>query len=264
VDLFNPINIGILLVDLALAYHLFRTGRSPMWLAAMGLIGVTSFVMPTLSLLATFVLWIAYLIVAVIPDFWNSHRMRAFKGSVAKAADPARGYREKKRQLELVGSVDAKRELAEESLKRGLYAEAVDLYLSAMQGPLGEADPVLLKGLGRARLLSGDGAEAERLFMKLHEIDPSAFDADVELDYARALEIQGKNDAALRQYQAVVNRFPGEEARTRYALLLEKMGREAEAQALFREVIASVKGAPSHYRSRQGEWLRVAQQHLRS
>ena len=98
----------------------------------------------------------------------------------------------------------------------------------------------------------------------MREIDPAAFDADVELDHARALEIQGKNDEALRQYQAVANRYPGEEARTRYALLLEKLGHDSEAQALFREVVASVKGAPSHYRSRQGEWLRMAQQHVKS
>jgi hypothetical protein len=189
--------------------------------------------------------------------------MRRFTGNVAHAADPGRGYREKLRQVELVGSVDAKRELAEESLKRGLFAEAVELYLSAMQGPLGDSDSVLLKGLGRARLLSGDGAEAERLFLKLKEVDPAAFDADVELDFARALEAQGKNDEAIRQYQSVVTRYPGEEARCRFGLLLERLGREAEAQALFREVVSSVKGAPRHYRSRQSEWLRLAKQHLK-
>jgi hypothetical protein len=256
-DFLNPITIGTLLIDFALAYHSIRTGRSPLWLLALGVVSFFG------GLLATVALWLLYLAVAVIPDFWNSHGMRMFRGNVAKAADPGRDYREKKRQVELVGSVDAKRELAEESLKRGLPAEAVDLYLSAMQGPLGEEDPVLLKGLGRARLHSGNGAEAERLFLKMREIDPAAFDADVELDFARALEIQGRNDEAVRQYQAVVNRYSGEEARTRYALFLEKIGREAEAQALFREVIASIKGAPRHYRSRQSEWARIARQHLK-
>jgi hypothetical protein len=252
----NPITIGTILVSFALAYHSIRSGRSPIWLVALG---VASFV----GLLATFAVWGAYLLFAVVPDVWNSDGMRRFRGGMAHAADPGRGYREKKRQVELVGSVDAKRELAEESLKRGLYAEAVDLYLSAMQGPLGDSDPVLLKGLGRARLLSGDGAEAERLFMKMREIDSAAFDAGVELDYARALEVQGKNEGAVRQYQGVANRYPGEEARCRYALLLEKLGRDQEAQAIFREIVESVKGAPSHYRSRQGEWLRIAKQHLK-
>jgi hypothetical protein len=252
----NPYTIGMILVDFALAYHSIRSGRSPLWLLALGVASFAGF-------LATIALWLAYLVFAVIPDFWNSHGMRRFTGNVARAADPGRGYREKMRQVELVGSVDAKRELADESLKRGLFAEAVELYLSAMQGPLGDADPVLLKGLGRARLLSGDGAEAERLFLKMKEVDPAAFDADVELDYARALEAQGKDDAAVRQYQSVAARYPGEEARCRFALLLEKMGREAEAQVVFREIIASVKGAPRHYRSRQTEWERIAKQHLK-
>jgi hypothetical protein len=254
--LLNPITIALLLVSLALAYHAIRTGRSPIWLVALGL---ASF----FSILATFAVWGAYLVFAVIPDVWNSMGMRRFRGGMAHAADPGRGYREKKRQVEQVGSVDAKRELAEESLKRGLYVEAVALYESAMQGPLGEADPVLLKGLGRAKLLTGDGAEAERLFLKLRDVDPAAFDADVELDFARALEIQGKNDAAIRQYESVASRYPGEEARCRFALLLEKIGQEERAQALFREIDASVKSAPRYYRSRQNEWARIARQHLK-
>ena len=180
------------------------------------------------------------------------------------AADPGRAYREKKRQAELTGSVDAKRALAEESIKLGLFAEAIELYQSAMQGPLGGADPALLKGLARAQMLAGDGAASETLFLKLKQLDPAAFDTDAELDYARALELQGKNDAALRQYEAVALRYPGEEARCRFALLLEQMGETARAQALFREILASVKGAPGYYRSRQSEWVRIARQHLRS
>ena len=97
----------------------------------------------------------------------------------------------------------------------------------------------------------------------MRQIDPAGFDADVELDFARALEVQGKNDEAVRHYQSVVTRYPGEEARCRFGLLLEKLGREQEAQALFREVIASVKAAPRYYRSRQSEWARTARQHLK-
>lgn len=253
---FSPINIAILLIDLAMAWHVIRSGRSPLWIMGMGL---ASFI----SVLALVALWLAYLAMAVIPDFLNSHGMRRFAGSVAQAADPGRGYREKKRQAELVGSVDAKRALAEESLKRGLYADAIEIYENAMQGPLGESDPALLKGLARARMLSGDGAAAEALFLKLKEVDPAAFDADAELDYARALALQGKNDAAVAQYEKVVNRYPGEEARARFGLLLEAMGQGARAQALFAEIVKSVEGAPGYYRSRQKEWLGIARSHLK-
>ena len=138
--------------------------------------------------------------------------------------------------MELIGSVDAKRALAEESVKRGLYAEAIELYESAMQGPLGANDTALLKGLGRARMLAGQGTEAEALFVRLKDVDPAAFDADAELDYARALALQGKNDAAVAQYEKVVARYPGEEARARFGLLLEQIGQTARAQALFAEM----------------------------
>ena len=156
---FSTINIAILLIDLALAWHVIRSGRTPLWIMGMGL---ASFI----NILALVALWLAYLAMAVIPDFLNSHGMRRFRGSVAQAADPGRGYREKKRQVELVGSVDAKRALAEESVKRGFFAEAIELYQSAMQGPLGENDPTLLKGLARAKMLSGDGAQAENLVLQ--------------------------------------------------------------------------------------------------
>lgn len=255
-DYFSPINIAIFLIDIALAFHVIRSGRSPLWIMGLGL---ASFV----SILALVALWLAYLAMAVIPDFMNSHGMRRFAGGVARAADPGRGLREKKRQLEMVGSVDAKRGLAEESLKRGLYDQAIELYESAMQGPLGASDPALLKGLGRARLLAGDGAGAQSLFEQLHVTDPSAFDADAELDYARALALQGKNDQAVAQYEKVVTRYPGEEARARFGLLLETMGENARAQALFTEIIQSVQDAPSYYRARQKEWLGIAKSHRR-
>jgi hypothetical protein len=182
---------------------------------------------------------------------------------VVSAADPGRGYREKLRQVEQVGSVDSKRALAEECIRMGRFTDAVELYESAMQGPLGASDPTLLKGLARARMLSGDGAAAEALFVKLKEVDPAAFDADAELDYARALAAQGKNDLAVAQYEKVVSRYPGEEARARFGLLLESMGQEARAQALFQEILKSVKGAPSYYRSRQREWTAIAKSHVK-
>jgi hypothetical protein len=251
--LFNfDLGLGIgfvLLIDLAFAWHIIRTGRSPLWIMAVALGQALG--------------WIAYIVFALLPDMLRSNSARRFADNVANAADPGRGYREKLRNVEQVGSVDSKRALAEECIRMGRFADAVELYESAMQGPLGSSDPALLKGLGRARMLSGDGAGAEALFVTLKEVDPAAFDADAELDYARALALQAKNDAAVAQYEKVVARYPGEEARARFALLLESLGQQARAQALFAEILKSVKGAPGYYRSRQREWTSLAKSHLK-
>lgn len=253
---FSPTFIGILLINLALAYHSIRSGRSPLWLLALA---VGSF----MGFLVTVAIWVGYLAVAVLPDFWRSDNVRRLRGQMARAADPGRDYREAKRGVAQVGSVDSFRALAEESIKLGKHAEAVALYESAMAGPLGASDPALIRGLARAKMLSGDGAGAEALFAQLQQSDPTAFDADAELDYARALEAQGKNGEAVRSYEIVAARYPGEEARARYALLLLKTGDHARAQALFREILDSVKGAPAHYRRRQSEWVAIARQNIR-
>jgi hypothetical protein len=255
-SIFNPWTIGSLLISLAIAYHAIRNGKSPLWLVGLA---VASF----LGLLATIAIWLAYLTLAVIPDLLRSAPARRLADNVVSAADPGRGYREKLRQVEQVGSVDSKRALAEECLRMGRFADAVELYESAMQGPLGGSDPALMKGLARAKMLSGDSPAAEALFLKLKAVDPTAFDADAELDYARALVAQGKNDEAVAQYEKVVSRYPGEEARARFGLLLENLGQEQRAQALFQEILASVKGAPSYYRSRQREWVSIAKAHAK-
>lgn len=253
---FSPWMIGSLLVSLAMAWHIIRNGKSPLWLLGLA---AASFI----SFLATIAVWLAYLFVAVIPDLLRSNSARRLADNMVNVADPGRAYREKKRNVELVGSVDSKRALAEECIRTGRYADAIELYESAMQGPLGDSDPALLKGLGRAKMLLDDGAAAEALFVKLKTEDPAAFDADAELDYARALALQGKNDEAVAQYEIVVARYPGEEARARFGLLLESMGQTQRAQALFAEILASVKGAPSYYRSRQKEWTAIAKQRVR-
>lgn len=258
-DIFSPINIAIFLIDVALAIHVVRTGRSMLWLVGMA---ITSFI-GSLGILVLVGIWLAYLVTAVIPDFLGSNNMRRFRTGLREAADPGRDYREKKRAAAMIGSVDSKRALAEESLKRGLHAEAIALYQDAMQGPLGDSDPTLLKGLGRAKLMAGDAAEAERLFIRVHELDPPAFDAEVELDYARALEMLGKTEAAIRQYESVAPRYAGEEAKVRLGLLLEKSGQDGRAQQIFREVLETGREAPSYYRARQGEWLKIAKQHFK-
>ena len=253
---FSPWMIGSFLISLAMAWHIIRTGRSPMWLLGLA---VASFI----NFFATVAVWIAYLAVAVFPDLLKSDSMRRFKSGVVKVTDPGRDYRVAKRNVDLVGSVDSKRTLAEECIRGGRFGDAIELYESAMDGPLGASDPALLKGLGRARMLSGDGPAAETLFVKLKQVDPAAFDADAELDYARALALQGKNDEAVAQYEKVVSRYPGEEARARFGLLLESMGQASRAQALFAEILASVEGAPSYYRSRQREWVALAKSHIK-
>jgi len=246
--MFFGYGFATLLISLGFAYHCVTTGRPWWWLLVIGFLGPLG--------------WAAYVLFAVLPDMAGSRTARRLADNVVQAADPGRGYREKLREVERIGSADAKRALAEECIKRGLYRDAVDLYQSAMSGPIGGGDPVLMRGLARAKLLAGDAVGAVSAFEALKAMDRAAFDADTELEYARALALFGRRDDAMRQFESVVPRYPGEEARCRFALFLLEMGETERAHALLREIIETVKNAPSFYRTRQREWARIAKDRL--
>jgi hypothetical protein len=203
-----------------------------------------------------------YLAVEVVPSMVGARGASKLASGLRSAADPNRGYRQAHRAVEMTGSVDAKRALAEEHIARGRYQDAIALYEGALVGQFSE-DPALLQGLARAKFLAGDGAGAQAALDMLKKADPSFMGPDENLLYARALELQGKDAEALAAYRKLAPVFPGEEARCRYAMLLQKVGRTDEARELFREIVKSLDGAPSHYRRAQREWSNIARSALR-
>ncbi len=238
-----------LLVQLGCAAHVVHSGRSWLWIMPIILV-------PWLGCLA-------YLLFAVLPDAVRGHApVRRIFDDAAGLADSGASYGRKKRDVETIGSAQSKRVFAEECIKRGRYQEAVDLYTSAIGGAHSE-DPALLHGLARARLLAGDAAGAQAAFESLKAVSPADFTVDARLDYARALAQQGRTDAAKAEYQSLIPVFPGEEARCRYALLLQDMGDRAAAEKFFVEIVDAMRDAPGYYRRRQREWFNIARQNLR-
>jgi hypothetical protein len=165
-SLFSYGFILTLLVQFAFAAHVIRSGRSYLWILAI--------------ILLPWVGCAAYLIFAVLPDAATSAPARKLADNVVNTVDPGRGYREKKRQVELVGSVQAKRELANECIKRGYFQDAIDLYQSALSGGF-ETDSALLHGLARAKLLAGDGAGAQAAYERLKAADPAIRESAAEI-----------------------------------------------------------------------------------
>jgi hypothetical protein len=205
---------------------------------------------------------IAYVAVEIVPDMLRSRGAHKLTSNVRAMADPHKGLRQALRDVETVGSVDAKRALAEEYIRRGKHADAVALYGSMLVGQFRD-DPVLLQGLARAQFFAGDGAGAQASLDAVQTVDPNFASPDAHLLYARALELQGKDQEALDEYRRLVRYFPGEEARCRLAMLLDKTGAREEARNIFAQVLKSLDGAPRHYRKAQKEWSDIARQGLK-
>ena len=205
---------------------------------------------------------IAYVLVVILPELARGRAAAKLQSNIRQIADPNRSFREAHRAAEMVGSVDAKRALAEEYIARGAYADAVAIYRDAAQGQFRD-DPALLLGLAKAQFLSGDAAGAQSSLDALQAADPSFVSGEAHLLYARALETQEKTDEALAEYRRLVPYFTGEEARARFAMLLARTGAHDEARDVYQQILKFLDGAPARYRKAQKEWGDIAKRAVR-
>src|SRR5262245_48788591 len=123
--------------------HAVRTGRTQPWI----------YIIVFLPMVGS----IAYLIVEVLPTMANNRRARRVLDDVTTIIDPDREFRERKAQAELTGAPGPKIALAEECSRKGMHAEAIALYRSALTGIYAD-DANSLLGFARALMEAGEFA----------------------------------------------------------------------------------------------------------
>jgi hypothetical protein len=117
-------------------------------------------------------------------------------------------------------------------------------------------------GLARAQFALDDHAGACATLDRLRAAHPDLDCPDGHLLYARSKEQQGDVEQALIEYAALAAYYPGEGPRCRLALLLQKLGRVAEATTLFKQVVRSVERASKLYYRAERDWYEVARRNL--
>jgi hypothetical protein len=236
----------ILLVQIACLIHAGRTGRPYFWFM------IILFV-PGLGVLA-------YLAVEVIPGLLRGRAAARLSQTVSASVDPTRQYRALARAVETVPSVANFRALAEECVRLGRYDEAIELYKSALTG-MHKTEPGAMLGLAMAEFQKGDAGAAGATLDRLFAANPDFSSAEADLLTARILEARGRLPEALNAYERLCATYPGEEAKGRMALLLERTGAEQRARAIFAEIRKSVERGPAFYRRAQREWYEIARRH---
>lgn len=236
------------LLQIALIVHVLCTGRNMYW----------AFIL----IIAPGIGGLAYLIVELLPDLINSWRTRRALRGVKNLLDPGGDLRQRRKQHEILGSVDAARHLANELIECGRYAEAIQLYGSALTG-LYQHDPDLMLGLATAQFGNEQFEDAKNTLESLSEKNPEFKSPQGHLLYARATEACGDDDRALEEYKTVAAYFAGAEARLRYGQILERLGDAEAARAEYEEIINTAELAPRHYRKAQREWIKLAKDGLK-
>src|SRR5262245_56431895 len=226
--------VATIAVQVLCVMHAVRTGRTQPWI----------YIIVFLPMVGC----VAYFLVEVLPGLANNRRSRTVFEDVKTLIDPDREFRERKAEVELTGTPGAKAALADECARKSMFDEAVALYRSALTGIYAD-DPTLLLGFARVLIDKGDFAECERVLDHLRAKNPNDTTQEGHLIYARALEGQGKTDAAIAEYETLVGYFAGFEARVRYGLMQQKLGNVAKARDLLEGVVKSYKAQPRHAQS---------------
>ena len=236
----------ILFVQIACLIHAGRTGRAYFWFM------IILFV-PGLGI-------IPYLVVEVIPGLLKGRAAAGLSQTVSAGLDPTRQYREFARAVETVPSVANFRALADECVRLERHEEAIDLYKSALTG-IHETEPGAMLGLATAEFREGDANAASATLDRLFAANPDFSSAEADLLAACILEARGRLPEALSAYERLCATYPGEEAKGRMALLLQRTGAEQRAGAIFAEIRKSVERGPAFYRRAQREWYEIARRH---
>ena len=213
----------VLLAQIAVAVHAFRTGRPWWWLLVI-------LFFPLLGALI-------YFLVEILPEMRASRAIRGFGSDVVKAVAPNAELHRRAEELAVCGSVQNKLALAQECMARGHFDEAIKLYESAREGPF-TAAPDLLLGLAQARFSNGEPKAARGLLEDLAANHPDYYPQDVAILKARAADAAGDSETALQELAAMLDRSVGLETRFRYGEILARTGKREEARTELKSVVS--------------------------
>jgi hypothetical protein len=242
-----PFALVILLLDITLVYHASRTGRLQPW----------AFIILMIPVIGAF----AYILVELVPEMLSGPGAREARRRVADRLDPEKLYRELSDRLAAADTVSNRVALAAECLRIDRFGEAERHYAHVLRLPMG-GEPAYALGKAKAEFARNHPAEALATLEDLQKRWPDFQSAEGHLLYARALAGVGRVDEALEEFHAVAAYFPGAEARVRYGLLLNLMGRTGEAKVVFAELLLQMKRAPKYLREAQAEWISIAEKQL--
>ena len=228
------------IIQFSFALHAVKTGRGAMWVTVI-------VVFPVVGCLA-------YYFFEVFPRSREERTLRKHVRDIARALNPDGELKRRTEELAQTASVDNRLKLADECLERGMFDEAIRLYEGCLEGPHAK-DPGILFSCARARFYNGEARQAEEILSKLEKEHPKYRGDDVLLLRARVNDALGDTQRALNAYEALRNRYVGFEAKYRYGLLLDRLGRADEAQELFAFITANSRRSAVES---EREWVKLA------
>jgi len=241
--------IGLsIIVQLALAAHVLKSGRDRYWIYIILIPGIGAAL---------------YVFTQVLPDLGQTRTAHQAKNSLLKAIDPQRELRKRKQQLELANTLENKIKLADECLEANLVEDAIELYQKSLTG-VGEGDPDIMIKLAHAFFENKQFEKSIKTLEETIEVNPNYNSTDGHLLYARSFEELQRFDEALEEYKVVAQNYPGEEGRVRYGLLLLQQNQVEKAKEVLADSVNRSRLAPKFYQKKEKYWIKLAKSKLQA
>ena len=238
----------LFLLDVAFIVHAAKTGRFWPW----------AYVILFIPGLGT----AAYVLLEVLPEYRHAPQARRVRAGVSARINPNQRYRALHADLETVDTLGNRLALAEECLRLKRYDEALHHYEGIIARPMGD-EPVYYLGKAQAEFGLGEPQMAIATLDELKRLWPAYQSQDGHLLYAKSLEACGRDVDALAEYDGLARYFAGQEVQLRRLLLLDRLGRPDEAEAIASAMMRYHKKAPRHARQQQAEWFSGAKSYLK-
>lgn len=243
-----PLFLITLLLQIGFVVHVVKTGRNTIWIWIVVLLPLVGF--------------ISYVVVEILPEFLASRTGRKASLAVGTLVNPHKDLNAALKSYEMSATVQNAMTLAEQYLAKQNFAEAKALYLQSLTG-MHKTDPYLMFGLAKAEFGLAEYQRCKSTLDNLIQLNPEFKNEDAHLLYAKTLEALAEFAAALHEYEVLANYYVGPEAKCRYALLCKKMGKQALADKLFKEILALANLSGKHYNNLHKEWISCAREESR-
>ena len=231
------------IVSIALAVHVVRTGREFFWL--------------WIILIFQPIGGLVYFIAVVLPELTRGQGVQRVQRQARAALDPLREYREAKQACEDTPTVRNQSRLAHAAAALGRHDEAERLYADAAQG-IHADDPALLLGRANALLELDRGAEALSVLERLSRDESEGRTPGAVLALGRVYEAVGRAPEAEAALQEAAQRMPGFEGLGRYAAFLARNGRAAQARDMIADMDKRLTKLPAQFRREGKHWRDLA------
>lgn len=242
-----PFYILDLIIAFCCVIHVFKTGQDRYWIYIVIILPVAGF--------------LAYLLMVVLPGLLNSRQGYKVTNKIKKILNPQAELKEALKANETAETYANQKRLGDAYLGVKEYQQALMVYLRILKG-LYATDPELLLQIAKCYYHLGNADECLNTLTQLKTHNPDFHTAIGHLYYAKALALKGDKVASKHEYQAIIQYYPGFDARVSYAEDLLAWGDLEEAKALLQTLSREVKRSERHVRELNEESVKRMKQLL--